>query len=275
MTVIDITAAPARSDPFAGPAPAGAPDRPRLLSYVGRWGRARRWLPDGALRILDVGCAFGYGSAAVVARGPAGRRIIGIERDPEHLELAARRFPWVEIADADATALPMTDGCADAVLLLDVIEHIAAPQRVLAEARRVLGEDGVIVVSVPHRGLLRRLDALNLYAALRRRRPSLPPLESATESDGGPHRHYSAAELTALLEPWFDVDRVARTGLGLQELVTIALIVIRVPLRMPKLAQALLPVHLLAYIADDLLPTGPLAYHLAVRGRVRGGDPTP
>lgn len=268
MTTIDPTAtAGERTDPFELPAVPG-PTRPRLLSHVGRWGRARSWLEPGTLRILDIGCSFGYGSAAIAAGGPAGRRVIGIERDPDHLEHARRTYPWITILDADATALPVPDGCADAVILLDVVEHIAAPERVLAEARRILRPGGMIVVSVPHRSPTQWLDALNLYSWLRRRRPSLPPLEAATESDGGPHQHFTAAQLTELLSPWFTVDRVARTGLGLQEFVAMLEMMIRVGLKRPRLAHALLPVHLLVYILDDMLPTGPLAYHLAVRGRV-------
>lgn len=268
MTVVQDTSRSQRqSDPFAALAPGSVPRRPRLLSYLGRWGRARRWLSPQALRVLDVGCAFGYGAAAIAARGPAGRVVVGVERDPEHLQMAARRFPWLTILDADAAALPVPDGCADAVLLLDVIEHVASPERVIAEAHRVLGPSGTVIVSVPHDGPLRGLDALNLYRELRRRRPSLPPLEAATESDGGTHRHYAVAELEALLSPWFTVHRVARTGLGLQELVTIALLGIRVPLRAPGAARALLPLHLIVYLLDDLIPTGPLAYHLAVSAR--------
>jgi SAM-dependent methyltransferase len=267
VTVSDpILSSTERSDPFQLPA-APAPSRPRLLSHVGRWGRARRWLEPNALRVLDVGCSFGYGSAAVGAGGPAGRRIIGIERDPEHLAHAAESFPWVTILDADATDLPVADGCVDAVLMLDVIEHIADPSRVLAELNRVLRPGGLVVISVPHAGPLRWLDALNLYASLRARWPGLPTLEAATESDGGPHQHFTTAELTELLSPWFVVDRVARTGLGLQELVAMVSIFIRVVLRMPRLAQALYPLHLVVYILDDLLPTGPFAYHLAVRAR--------
>jgi SAM-dependent methyltransferase len=257
-------------DPFERPQAPG-PTRPRLLSHVGRWGRARRWLEPGSLRILDVGCSFGYGSAAIGAGGPAGRRVIGIERDPEHLEMASRSFPWVTILEADATSLPVPDGCADAVILLDVIEHIAEPARVLAEARRVLRPGGLIIVSVPHRGPLGWLDALNIYAWMRRRRPSLPAHAAATESDGGPHQHFTAAELTELLSPWFVVDRVARTGLGLQELVALVGIFGGVAWGKPRLERALRPLHLLAYILDDLLPTGPLAYHLAVRGRAADG----
>jgi hypothetical protein len=71
-----------------------------------------------------------------------------------------------------------------------------------------------------------------------------------------------------MLSPWFTVDRVARTGLGLQEFVAMFEMFVRVGLRRPRLAHALLPVHLAVYILDDLVPTGPLAYHLAVRGRV-------
>ncbi len=268
MTTLDsTTTGDAPPDLFALAAQTHGPGRRRVLSYVGRWGRARRWLPPSALRILDVGCAFGYGSAAIVAHGPAGRVIVGVERDPEHLEMARQRFPWVTIVDADAGDLPIADGAADAITMLDVIEHISNADRVLAEAHRVLAPDGVLVVSVPHRGLFHWLDALNLYAALRRRWPSLPPLDAATESDGGPHRHYTVDQLKEELAPRFTVDKVARTGVGLQELVTIAMITIRVGLRAPRAADALLGLHLLGYILDDLLPTGPLAYHLAVRAR--------
>jgi SAM-dependent methyltransferase len=215
--------------------------------------------------VLDIGCAFGYGSVAIAAGGPKDRVIVGVERDREHLARARLQFPWLVLIDADAGELPLAEDSADAVLLLDVIEHVAEPQRVLIEAHRVVRPGGVIVVSVPHRGATRWLDSLNVYAALRRRRPTLPPLEAATAADGGEHRHFSLTELRGLLEPWFTIDRVARTGVGLQELVHLGLLLIRVPLRAPRITQMLMPMHLLAYIVDDLIPTGPLAYHVAVR----------
>ncbi len=259
-----------RTDPFVDLPPSQVPDRPRLLSYVGRWGRTRRWLPADAMRILDVGCSYGYGSAAIVARGPAGRTVIGIERDPDHLAHAARSFPGLQIITADATDLPVIDGCADAAVLNDVVEHISAPDQVLAEVFRVLRPGGTVIVSVPHRGPTRWLDGLNIYSAMRERFSKLPPLPAANESDGGPHRHYTVAELAELLGPGFEIDRVARTGVGLQELVLIAILLLGAPLRAPKLAAVALAVHFLIYIVDDALPTGPLAYHLAVRARKQG-----
>jgi SAM-dependent methyltransferase len=269
MTVIERTesAAATHIDPFTLAPGAPAPERPRILSYVGRWGRARRWLPDRALRVLDVGCSFGYGSAAIQGGGPEGRVVVGVERDSEHLRGAQERFAWITVLEGDATDLPVPDRVADAVTMLDIVEHVDRPEAAIAEARRVIRDGGILVVSVPHRGLLHRLDALNVYEALRRRRPHWPPLEEATESGGHEHRHFRVSELEALLRPHFEVDRVARTGVGLQEIVHIGLLALRVPLRAERLARALMPLHLLIYLLDDLLPLGPFGYHLTIRGR--------
>jgi SAM-dependent methyltransferase len=275
MTVLDRAAAEpaAPVDPFTVPPRAPAPRRPRLLSYVGRWGRARRWLPDGALRMLDIGCSFAYGSAAIQAGGPEGRVVVGVERDPDHLRGAEERFPWITVLEGDATELPLPDSVADAVTMLDIVEHLDRPEAAIAEARRVLRDGGVLVVSVPHRGLLHGLDALNVYEALRRRRPDWPPLEAAAESGGHEHRHFRVLELEALLRPHFEVDRVARTGLGVQELFHLGLLAVRVPLRAERVARALLPLHLVIYLLDDLLPLGRFGYHLTVRARaVSGGS---
>jgi len=265
MTVAHLLREAAPPDPFELPRPAPASRRPRLLSYTGRWGRAARWLPGDALRVLDVGCAFGYGSAAVEARGPTGRVVVGVERDPQHLERGRQLYPWLTILEGDAAALPVPDGCADAVLMLDVLEHLGDAGPAVADAHRVLRPGGVLVVSVPHRSPQHRLDSLNLYRALRRRRPRWPPLEPATESADGVHRHFTVGEMRELLAPRFELDRVQRSALGLQEPVYLAGLLARVPRHTDRVGRLALTLHLILYLLDDLVPWGPLGYHLAVR----------
>ena len=96
---------------------------------IGRWGRARRWLSPSAGRVLDVGCAFGFGTAVIAGGGGEGRWVAGLESDPHALRDARRRYPWLPLAQAGAAALPVRAGAADAVVLLDVLEHGRSPCR--------------------------------------------------------------------------------------------------------------------------------------------------
>ena len=47
--------------------------------------------------------------------------------------------------------MPFADGSFDVVTCFEVIEHLERPQELLAECRRVAGEDGVVVISTPNR----------------------------------------------------------------------------------------------------------------------------
>jgi SAM-dependent methyltransferase len=228
---------------------------------IGRWGRARRLLRPEERVVVDAGCAFGFGTAVLAPEHDA----IGVERDAGYAAQARRRYPALRLVRGDVAALPLRSGAADAVLLLDVLEHLPDPAAALAEARRVLRSGGALVVSVPRRGALVRVDALNAYARVAARRGwrCLDP----TEAGAPEHRHFGERELAALLAGFrFRVERVERTGLGLAELPHLALLVLlRGVLRWEGAYRA---ARFLAFglsIAEDALPAGPLAYNLYVR----------
>jgi SAM-dependent methyltransferase len=218
--------------------------------------------------VLDVGCAFGYGTAALKGRGDAPPWVVGIERDEGHIRHAGASYPWLPLLRGDALNLPFGDGTVDAVVMLDIVEHIADPAAALAEARRVLRPGGSLVVSVPHKGPMTPLDPNNAYEALRRRWPSWPPLDSYDESESGTHRHFTIGEIRGLLGPGFAVDRVARTGTGVSEVLQLAArTTFLALLRWRSVYTMLLPLHFVTYLVDDLIPAGPLGYHLTIRAR--------
>jgi len=98
----------------------------------------------GAKHVLDVGCASGdlgrYEPPGIVVRG--------LEINPT-LAAQAQAHEDARQWDLDDPApLPFEDGCFDAVVAKDILEHLQKPWRTLAEIRRVLKPGGVVIASV-------------------------------------------------------------------------------------------------------------------------------
>jgi SAM-dependent methyltransferase len=108
-----------------------------------------RVLPAPPCRILEIGCGTGNVLHALARFGQA----IGVERDP-----ALRAVGHAEGLDIRAGSvpddLPVPAAWADAVLLLDVIEHVDDDLRSVRAARRALRAGGVMVLTVPAYGWL-------------------------------------------------------------------------------------------------------------------------
>ena len=98
-------------------------------------------------KILDVGCGSGF-AVEHCARGRADWQIYGIDVAPTLIQYAKEKRPQFHFELAKAEQLPFPDGMFDVVLSLDTIEHLVDPARALAEARRVLKGNGVLVVLV-------------------------------------------------------------------------------------------------------------------------------
>jgi SAM-dependent methyltransferase len=99
-------------------------------------------------RVLDAGCGVGYGSAFL---GEGARSVVGVDVSDEAIDYARARYGGrnVEFTVGDLQQLGQDDAEFDAVVAFEVIEHLPHPERFVAEARRVLKPDGVLVVSTP------------------------------------------------------------------------------------------------------------------------------
>ncbi|MDB5104184.1 MAG: gamma-tocopherol methyltransferase [Fibrobacteres bacterium] len=102
--------------------------------------RIRSHLDGRPGRILDIGCGAGFLANALAAEG---HRVSGIDMSRGSLRIARSRSKLPAYRVADAYRLPYRDGTFDSVTALDFLEHVTAPDRVIAEAARVLRPGGL------------------------------------------------------------------------------------------------------------------------------------
>ena len=109
--------------------------------------RADRWagflLPHlrPGMRLLDVGCGPGSitrGLADAVAPGPT----VGVDPDPARVDGAS-----LTVVTARGEQLPFDDASFDAVFACAVMQHVADPEVVLREVRRVARPGAVVGIA--------------------------------------------------------------------------------------------------------------------------------
>lgn len=106
-------------------------------------------IPDGVKRILEVGIGMGHAVQHLLGRFP-NIEVYGTDISEEAVERASERFSG-HFAVADLGELPWRGVTFDAILLLEVLEHVEAPRTfaVLRWLHSLLAETGTLILSVP------------------------------------------------------------------------------------------------------------------------------
>jgi SAM-dependent methyltransferase len=133
-------------------------------AFAGRYGEFERWhwwfrgreeiltavlrreLSGSAGRVIvSVGCGpvEGLGWLAAIA-GPRGR-VVGVDADATH----GRAVGTTRVVVGRIEAPPLRAGIADAVVALDVLEHVEDDAGALAAAARLVRPGGLVLVTVP------------------------------------------------------------------------------------------------------------------------------
>lgn len=100
---------------------------------------------NGAVKVLDLGCAYGTG-----ARVFADRSYVGWEIDEQCVAYAKKHLPGVfQVGRVDDA--PLAQNHFDAVCAFEVIEHVENPQQMLQNAADALVEGGKMWLSTPQR----------------------------------------------------------------------------------------------------------------------------
>lgn len=108
--------------------------------------------------VLDVGSGGGFIADTLTE---AGYDVIGVDRSHRAM-CEAKKHVTANFVTALGESLPLPDGCIDAVVCSEVLEHVESAEDVIAEISRVLQPDGVLVFSMPNRTFLSRLVLIDL-----------------------------------------------------------------------------------------------------------------
>jgi len=107
----------------------------------------QRWSPKGL--ILDAACAQGNLAITLAALGLP---TVGIDLRPPFLDYARRKddsslVSWVA---GSLEALPFQAEAIGCIVLGEVLEHVAHPERLLEQAARILVPGGIVVATTPN-----------------------------------------------------------------------------------------------------------------------------
>ncbi|MCB0323070.1 MAG: class I SAM-dependent methyltransferase [Bdellovibrionales bacterium] len=100
--------------------------------------------------ILDIGTNHGSLVAELLARGYAGA--LGVEPCLGALREGLRSAPKLSsrLVASSGELLPFKDRSFEVITCFDVLEHVRAPKKMLAEVRRILKPNGMFVFQTPN-----------------------------------------------------------------------------------------------------------------------------
>lgn len=109
------------------------------------------FVPEGAVRVVEAGCADGAFGRAWLDRHPRGD-CVGIEFDAALAALARTRLPRVLAADVERLDDAMLAALApvEAWVFGDVLEHLVDPWALLARIRATLAPSGAVAACIPN-----------------------------------------------------------------------------------------------------------------------------
>jgi len=119
------------------------------------WSRWDRWLASWRyaeikkrMRTPAIVCDIGCGMSGEFLRLISPRIVQGYGFDRKVQPETAGNIRLQPVADLSA-GLPLADECVDHVTMIALMEHLAEPLELLAEARRILKKGGRLIISTP------------------------------------------------------------------------------------------------------------------------------
>jgi ubiquinone/menaquinone biosynthesis C-methylase UbiE len=101
------------------------------------------------LRVLDLACGEGYGTALLAE---AAAHVTGVDINAAAVSRAQTRYTTSDrlyFKVGDGEALPLKSGSMDVIVSFRTSEHVPDPHKLLVEIKRVLKKGGLLILSLP------------------------------------------------------------------------------------------------------------------------------
>ncbi len=155
----------------------GSHDYVELLFHWHRYEMAAELVKG--LRVLDLGIGTAYGANHLASYA---EHVTGVDIDPLAVEAAQLQYRRSNLTflTGDLTKLHFDQESFDAVVIFEVIEHIAKDEQqlMIAEIRRILKPDGLLLLSTPDHDRTKNFPEKNPYHTGELTEPELQELLS-------------------------------------------------------------------------------------------------
>jgi 2-polyprenyl-3-methyl-5-hydroxy-6-metoxy-1,4-benzoquinol methylase len=100
--------------------------------------------------VLDCACGIGYGSQILIEQ-PLVNKYLGIDPSEEAISVARNNYSGAGVAFEVGTLeeLPCNEGEIDTFVMLETLEHTVAPDLAIANIKKKIKADGLLIGSVP------------------------------------------------------------------------------------------------------------------------------
>jgi ubiquinone/menaquinone biosynthesis C-methylase UbiE len=101
-------------------------------------------------KVLDIASGEGYGSAMLA---DVAKHVTGVDIDNTSIEMAKQKYSKnnLEFKQGSCIDIPLEESSVDLVVSFETIEHLEQHEEMMAEIKRVLSQNGMLLISTPNK----------------------------------------------------------------------------------------------------------------------------
>jgi ubiquinone/menaquinone biosynthesis C-methylase UbiE len=117
-----------------------------MIEHLHRYALSKKLVKN--LNVLDIASGEGYGSYLLSKEA---KTVIGVDIDKTTIQKAQQKYnaPNLSYIQGSAAEIPLENGTIDIVVSFETIEHHDQHHKMMAEIKRVLKPNGLLIISTP------------------------------------------------------------------------------------------------------------------------------